>query len=203
MEEYRRLRRKKNLQLVSRVISYTFLSLLVFIGLFLITYVVYNKMETRKGNNPPLGLYTIISPSMTPNINVYDVVFTMKADINDLKKGDIITFYSVNPFFGGTPITHRIIEVLNNEDETKFVVKGDANQKEDEERVLSKNVLGKVLFKIPQLGRIQFFLASKGGWIIGIMIPALAVISYDIFKILRLILLKSKLLDLENKNGNI
>lgn len=203
MEEYRRLRRKKNLQLVSKVISYTFLSLLVFIGLFLITYVVYNKMETRKGNNPPLGLYTIISPSMTPNINVYDVVFTMKADINDLKKGDIITFYSVNPFFGGTPITHRIIEVLNNDDETKFVVKGDANQKEDEERVLSKNVLGKVLFKIPQLGRIQFFLASKGGWIIGIMIPALAVISYDIFKILRLILLKSKLLDLENKNGNI
>ena len=89
-----------------------------------------------------------------------------------LKEGDIITFYSTNSFFGGTPITHRIIEVVNVPNSGKmFRVKGDANPKADEEKVIPSNVVGKVMFKIPQLGRVQFFLASKGGWIIAIMIP--------------------------------
>ena len=121
-----------------------------------------------------------------------------------LKEGDIITFYSTNSFFGGTPITHRIIEVVNVPNSGKmFRVKGDANPKADEEKVIPSNVVGKVMFKIPQLGRVQFFLASKGGWIIAIMIPALVIISYDIYKIFRLFLLKSKLLSMENEHGNI
>ena len=84
-----------------------------------------------------------------------------------------------------------------------FVTKGDANSAVDSDKVFPNNVLGKVLFKIPQLGRIQFFLASKGGWLIGILIPALAIIAYDIYKVIKLVILKSKLLELKNKHGNI
>ena len=73
----------------------------------------------------------------------------------------------------------------------------------DDEKVVPENVLGKVIIKFPQLGRVQFFLASKGGWLVAVMIPALVIIAYDIYKIFRLILLRSKLLDMENKNGNI
>ena len=128
----------------------------------------------------------------------------MRVDTDKLKKGDVITFYSTNSFFGGTPITHRIVEVIDvPETGRMFRVQGDANPKPDEEKVLPSNVVGKVLFKIPQLGRVQFFLASKGGWIIAIMIPALVIISYDIYKIFRLVLLKSKLLSIENEHGNI
>ena len=64
-------------------------------------------------------------------------------------------------------------------------------------------MVGKVYFKIPQLGRIQFFLASKSGWMVAILIPALAIISYDLYKLFRLVLLKSKILSLENQHGNI
>ena len=120
------------------------------------------------------------------------------------KLGEFLTFYSTNSFFGGTPITHRIVEVIDvPETGRMFRVQGDANPKPDEEKVLPSNVVGKVLFKIPQLGRVQFFLASKGGWIIAIMIHALVIISYDIYKIFRLVLLKSKLLSIENEHGNI
>ena len=83
------------------------------------------------------------------------------------------------------------------------MVQGDANAKADDEKVKPSNVVGKVYFKIPQLGRIQFFLASKSGWLVAILIPALAIISYDVYKIFRLFLLKSKLLSLENQHGNI
>ena len=204
MEEDKKIKRKKVFKMIYKIISYTIICILMAIAAFLIFYVISGKIAQKQGKKPLFGLYTIISPSMTGTLNVYDVAFTMRVDTDKLKEGDIITFYSTNSFFGGTPITHRIIEVVNIPNSGKmFRVKGDANPKADEEKVIPSNVIGKVMFKIPQLGRVQFFLASKGGWIIAIMIPALVIISYDIYKIFRLILLKSKLLSMENEHGNI
>lgn len=200
----RKLKVKKIFKMIYKVISYTIICILMVIAAFLIFYVISGKIAQKQGKKPLFGLYTIISPSMTGTLNVYDVAFTMRVDTDKLKEGDIITFYSTNSFFGGTPITHRIIEIVDVPDSGKmFRVKGDANPKADEEKVIPSNVVGKVLFKIPQLGRVQFFLASKGGWIVAIMIPALVIISYDIYKIFRLVLLKSKLLSMENEHGNI
>ena len=204
MEEDKKIKRKKVFKIIYKIISYTIICILMAIAAFLIFYVISGKIAQKQGKKPLFGLYTIISPSMTGTLNVYDVAFTMRVDTDKLKEGDIITFYSTNSFFGGTPITHRIIEVVNVPNSGKmFRVKGDANPKADEEKVIPSNVVGKVMFKIPQLGRVQFFLASKGGWIIAIMIPALVIISYDIYKIFRLFLLKSKLLSMENEHGNI
>ena len=204
MEEDKKIKRKKIFKMIYKIISYTIICILMVIAAFLIFYVISGKIAQKQGKKPLFGLYTIISPSMTGTLNVYDVAFTMRVDTDKLKEGDIITFYSTNSFFGGTPITHRIIEVVNVPNSGKmFRVKGDANPKADEEKVIPSNVVGKVMFKIPQLGRVQFFLASKGGWIIAIMIPTLVIISYDIYKIFRLILLKSKLLSMENEHGNI
>ena len=204
MEEDKKIKRKKIFKMIYKVISYTIICILMAIAAFLIFYVISGKIAQKQGKKPLFGLYTIISPSMTGTLNVYDVAFTMRVDTDKLKEGDIITFYSTNSFFGGTPITHRIIEIVDVPDSGKmFRVKGDANPKADEEKVIPSNVVGKVMFKIPQLGRVQFFLASKGGWIIAIMIPALVIISYDIYKIFRLVLLKSKLLSMENEHGNI
>ena len=204
MEEDKKIKRKKVFKMIYKIISYTIICILMAIAAFLIFYVISGKIAQKQGKKPLFGLYTIISPSMTGTLNVYDVAFTMRVDTDKLKEGDIITFYSTNSFFGGTPITHRIIEVVNVPNSGKmFRVKGDANPKADEEKVIPSNVVGKVMFKIPQLGRVQFFLASKGGWIIAIMIPALVIISYDIYKIFRLFLLKSRLLSMENEHGNI
>ena len=204
MEEDKKIKRKKVFKMIYKIISYTIICILMAIAAFLIFYVISGKIAQKQGKKPLFGLYTIISPSMTGTLNVYDVAFTMRIDTDKLKEGDIITFYSTNSFFGGTPITHRIIEVVNVPNSGKmFRVKGDANPKADEEKVIPSNVVGKVMFKIPQLGRVQFFLASKGGWIIAIMIPALVIISYDVYKIFRLFLLKSKLLSMENEHGNI
>lgn len=203
---WKRIRKLKEkiFKMIYKVISYTIICILMAIAAFLIFYVISGKIAQKQGKKPLFGLYTIISPSMTGTLNVYDVAFTMRVDTDKLKEGDIITFYSTNSFFGGTPITHRIIEIVDVPDSGKmFRVKGDANPKADEEKVIPSNVVGKVLFKIPQLGRVQFFLASKGGWIVAIMIPALVIISYDIYKIFRLVLLKSKLLSMENEHGNI
>ena len=73
----------------------------------------------------------------------------------------------------------------------------------DKDKVKSNNIIGKVILVIPSLGKLQFFLASKKGFVFAIIIPALIIITYDIYKIINAIILKSKLSKLKNKNGNI
>ena len=206
MEESKKEKFKRYFRITTKTIGYFLVGILVIIGLFLVFYVVSGKSAEAKGHNPLVGLYTIISPSMTPKIKVYDVVLTYRVDDpTKIKVGDVITFYSTNSFFGGTPITHRVVDVLNvpSMGGLVFQTKGDANPKPDNDKVMPTNIVGKVVLRVPQLGRVQFFLASKGGWIIAIMIPSLAIISYDIYKILKLLLLKNKMLGLRNRNGNI
>ena len=197
MEEDKVIKRKKLFKLLYKSVSYTFIVILMIIAAFFITYTISGKIAEKRGENPPFGLYTIISPSMEPNIKVYDVVFVKKVNTDTLKENDVITFYSSNSYFGDTPITHRIVEVLNIPDiGIMYRVKGDANEIADNEKVYPNNVIGKVVFKIPQLGRIQFFLASKSGWLIAILIPAIFIIAYDIYKLIRLIMLRNKLMHL-------
>ncbi len=193
MEEDKSIKLKKIWKTFYKIISYTIIIILMVIAAFFIFYVISGKLAEKEGKTPPFGLYTIISPSMTPNIKVYDVVFVKNVDTNTLKVNDVITFYSTNAFFGGTPITHRIVEILDvPETGTMFRVKGDANEEADEEKVLPSNVIGKVLFRIPQLGKVQFFLASKTGWLIAILIPAIVILVYDVYKLIKLITAKNK-----------
>ena len=197
MEEDKVIRRKKKIKAITNVISYVFIILLMIVASFFILYVACSKIAEKRGENPPFGLYTIISPSMTPKIKVYDVVFVKRVNTDTLKVNDVITFYSTDTFFGNTPITHRIIEIVDVPDVGKvYKVKGDFNEFPDDEKVYPSNVIGKVMFKIPQLGRLQYFLASKKGWLLAIIIPAFIIIGYDVYKLIRLIKLKKKLNEL-------
>ena len=147
------------------------------------------------------SIFPILASKISIPFSCTYVVFVKKTDVSKLKKGDIITFYSTNTFFGNTPITHRIVEVINMPDKTvNFKVKGDANDVPDDEKVLPDNIIGKVMFKIPKLGKIQYFLASKKGWIFAILIPSLIILTYDIFKIVRLITLRRKINGFESEN---
>lgn len=197
MEEDKSIKIKKICRRTLKFISYSIILVLMIIAAFLIFYTVSNYIYSKSSKNPPFGLYTIISPSMEDAINVHDVVFVKSVNPNKLKENDIITFYSTNTFFGKTPITHRIVEIINNNEEYSFRVKGDANEIPDEELVISENILGKVYFRIPALGKVQFFIASKWGILVAILIPAVGIIGYDVYKLVRALLLKKKMHELD------
>ena len=200
MEESKEIKRKKTFRLIVKIFNILLLSMISLFLICLMFYVISSKIAEKKEKTRLFGFYTIISPSMEPNINVYDVVLVKKTNINKLKKGDVITFYSTNNYFGDTPITHRIANI---DDRTSIIVKGDHNEKADNEKVIPKNIIGKVILVIPSLGKLQFFLASKSGFIVAIIIPAIVIITYDVYKIMKMIMLKNQMSKLKNKNGNI
>jgi len=178
---------------ITTILSYSALVLLIFIGVIFTIYFIDVKVQQSKGGiaKPLFGAYVIISGSMEPNIHVYDVIVTKRVeDTSTLKKGDVITFYSNDERHYGITVTHRIVEVIDAE-KGIFRTQGDANNTEDDALTLKENIIGKVTMRIPQLGRLQFFIASKGGWLLVILIPCLSIISYDIVKLGKLMKVKT------------
>jgi len=177
------------IKFITGILSWVVLVLLVIVAAFLLYYFVSIKVYAKKGEEyrPPISLYTILTTSMVPNINKDDVIIDIKVDSpEDIKIGDVITFVSSATLTQGMTITHRVIDIKQENGEYLFYTKGDANLPADAAPAQFKNILGKVLFRIPKLGLLQHFLATKGGWLIVVVIPALWIIISDILKIFRL-----------------
>jgi signal peptidase len=144
--------------------------------LFLAFYVVSGKIAQSKGKTPIFGLYTAVGDSMEPTISKYDILLIMKKNINELKVGDIITFYPSDNIFSTVTITHRIESIENIDGTTKFITKGDGNETKDANMVELEDVLGKIIVIIPKIGLIQNYVAEHGPWIFLLLIPSVAFI---------------------------
>lgn len=172
------------------IIVWTALIILIIIAVFLVYYVMTAKIYEKKGIDyePKIALYTIISPSMEPNVKVYDVVVDFRVDdVKDIEVGDIITFISTSKVSANLTVTHRVVDIIEQNNNIYYKTKGDNNLKEDDALVDYNSVIGKSYFIVPQLGRIQFLLASKGGWFLVVLVPAIGVIIYDFIKLIKLI----------------
>lgn len=179
------------IKFILSVLSYAVFILLLLIGATLLVYVVRTKIKEARGEpvNNEYNAYVVLTGSMLPTIDINDVVVTKFTEPGKLKVDDIITFQSTDSRFSGLIITHRIKNVYVDSATGKysFETMGDNNPSPDFTLTKGEKVLGKVIFKIPKLGYIQKFLATKGGWIIVILIPCLAILSYDIVKLIKTI----------------
>ena len=140
---------------------------------------------------------------MVPAIKVQDAVVVMRVPVDKLKKNDIITFDSKDPRYDGITITHRIVGIENKGTKNVlFRTKGDNNNAEDTALVKGENIYGKVILRLPKIGYIQYFLSNKFGWIIAIVIPCLAIIIYDIIKLIKTIRQEASNMRKGKKNNN-
>ena len=182
---------KKTLRFIASIFLYSILVVLGIILLMFIAYLVDQKIWASKGQSksPLFGAYVIISESMVPKINVNDAVITMRVSEKHIKKNDIITFLSKDIETMGTPITHRVVGIVyEDEEETKVLgyrTKGDHNNTQDFALIKPDEVLGKVYLRIPKVGYIQSFLAKPIGWLLVIVLPCLLIIGSDATKIIK------------------
>ncbi len=187
---------------ISTVISWTIFTLLLVIGVLLIYYFISVRLYATHGEKfePKFSVYTVVSESMEPTIDKYDVIVNTKIDsIDDVKVNDVVTYISTWQVNYGMTVTHRVIGTKTLDDGSKcLVTRGDNNTSEDPICVKKSNVIGIVRAVIPSLGRIQFFLSSSFGWLLIVLIPALYIIFKDILKIFHL----SKDIKEEDKEKN-
>ena len=118
-----------------------------------------------------------------------DLIFTYEyKDYDDIKIGDIITYYN-----GETLVCHRVIDKIINNEVESVITQGDANNTNDGVIPYSL-VKGKVVFFIPSVGYATLYLQSYYGLLAISLIILIVVISLIIYECL-----KYK----ENKNKDI
>lgn len=187
------------------IVMYAIIVVLILVGAILLAYFLD---VTKRGNSsewqaPLYGAYVIVSGSMEPSIHVNDAIVIKRTESTDIEVGDVVTYRSLDPSYYGIMITHRIIDIVNEDGEIKYVTKGDANQTRDRSLVSLDQIYGEVIMRIPKLGYLQYFLATAYGWIIAVVVPCVGIIVYDMLKLVKTIKNNSrndKRKNRENKN---
>lgn len=186
---------KKILLSILKLLYYIAIAFVCIIAAVLIYYIISIQIHGKDENyKPGISIYTIVSPSMTPNINVYDVVVNIRVnDPTKIKVGDIITFKSQAATSEGMTITHRVIARDQLPDGTyEYMTQGDNNPEPDSSYVMFDNIIGKEIITIPALGRVQFLIANKKSWLFLLLIPIAIYLIKEIYKLIDLVGLKKK-----------
>ena len=182
---------KRIIHYIFTVIMYSVFLIMILVFLVIIINFIDQKNNLKKGIQKPalVSAYTIVSPSMVPNINVLDVIITTRvSDPAKIKVGDVITFNSTDYRSSGVTVTHRVKKIEKTSDgKYLFTTKGDANNTEDATRQPFSSIYGKVLLRLPKLGYIQYILSTVLGWLLLIIVPTVLIIGADIIKIIKTI----------------
>lgn len=94
----------------------------------------------------------IISGSMSPAIEIGDIIVVDEVSFEDIVEGDVIEFVDGE----GTSIVHRVNRILEDGDSSRiFETKGDRNVTPDLDPVHPEQIKGKVLYRIPKIGWIS------------------------------------------------
>lgn len=149
----------------------------------LFAFVLFFAVQTLKHpENPPsiMGYqpYTVLSNSMKPTFETGDLVIVKKLPVEKIAADDVITFRET----GNRLITHRVVEVVNQEGKRAFVTKGDNNNVKDQQVVASQALVGKQVFRIVNGGYVAKFASSPIGMLLLVILPLIGYIVLEIYE---------------------
>lgn len=169
-----------------RITKWILMVILFVILIFAAITVVTSKTSAFFG----IKSYVVLTGSMTPNIPAGSVIYTIP--FKNFKSGDIVTFKSNDRI-----ITHRIVGMVDDKgnpvsgllspisgkNNYLFKTKGDANKSVDSISVPKDDVLGKVIVHFPRIGELISSLRTPIGFLIAVILPALAYIGFELWTI--------------------
>lgn len=161
-------------QVVSILICIVLIPMLVInITLIVKSFVNPEEVPDFMGYKP----FIVLSGSMEPVFYAGDLALVREISPDELNRGDIIAFRE-----GNAVVTHRIMDIISEEGERRYVTKGDNNNVEDQIKVTDEKIEGKYLLNLSGLGNTAMFMQTPTGMILFIALPLLLFILYDIFR---------------------
>lgn len=109
--------------------------------------------------------FIVLSGSMETQIHKGDLIITKIIDPKTLKVDDVIAFRDEE----NTVTTHRIIDIVKDEDQVYFITKGDNNDSQDQNLVEYSDIEGIYVGRIPGIGSMMNSLSKPTTIIIVLM----------------------------------
>lgn len=153
-------------------ILYTILGIILLSNLFILFQAKTNddKVPAIFGYKP----FIVMSGSMESEIFTDDLIFVKTIDPDKLEKQDIIAFRTSD----NVVVTHRIVNIYEQDGTKMFVTKGDNNKGNDGEPVSENAVEGIYKARIPKLGAYFLFINTPTGMILSILVAVVIIFIY-------------------------
>ena len=143
-------------------------------------------LMTKPGKAPSVLGYTVLrvtTGSMAPIYGVDTLIVVKKTAPAEIREGDVISFYSLDPALDGAVNTHRVVSVEKEGDGYIYQTKGDANNVADAYDVQSEYLVGKVIWSSLILGKISRLAANP---LILILLPLSVILLTNLIHTVRL-----------------
>ena len=126
----------------------------------------------------------VLTDSMYPEIKSGDIIICKDISPEDVKVGDVISFFDPADKNGVAVVTHRVIEIITDDDgELYFRTKGDNNNADDKIAVPAENLVGLwTETRFAGLGHVALFMQSTWGLVVCIFLPLALFVGYEIFR---------------------
>ena len=172
-------KRQKLLTIIGAILCVILVPILI-VNLTLIIKSYVNEDEV-----PGIGGYSpmiVLTDSMLPEISSGDLIIAKKIDPKEVKVGDVISFF--DPAGNGSSVvTHRVIEIVEENGVTKWRTRGDNNNTEDRVLVPFENLVGIWQgARIAGGGNVAMFLQTTPGLIICVVCPVVLLVGYDMLR---------------------
>jgi signal peptidase I len=170
--------------------------LIIILGLF--GWIFVSRV---RGNAPGIFGYTfhlVVTDSMTPEINVNDLVIAKKASLSDFAVGDDVVFVTSDPSLNGITIVHRVVGIHADGSLITQGVKTGAGV----DPYPARNVIGKVVAVSTFWGKVFALFTKNRNIVFGVaLLMLLAIILSEIIQISRTVTEKKLLAEKEKAIG--
>ena len=157
---------------------------IILLPILIINLTLIVKSYTNADEVPSVGGYfpmIVLTDSMDPEIQSGDLIFCHTVEAEAVQVGDIISFY--DPMGNGsTVVTHRVMEIKDEDNELSFITKGDNNNTEDQMPVQAEDVIGLYKSRIAGAGNIAMFMQTTPGLIVCVILPMILLIGWDVLR---------------------
>ena len=158
---------------------------IILIPILLINVTLIAKSYINREEVPDVGgmlPLIVLTDSMYPVIESGDLIICHTEEPENIQTGDVIAFF--DPAGNGTTIvTHRVLEVTDQDGQLAWRTKGDNNNTEDRLLVPADKLVAVYEgTRIPGAGNVALFMQTTPGLIICVVCPILLLVGYDMIR---------------------
>lgn len=156
----------KILKIITKVLEIIFTIFIIFFCMIILSQRIFNKDNGLFGYR----VFTIITKSMEPELKVGDIILVKETQINEIKKGDNVTYQGMSEDLNGKIITHKVMDFIDENGKRIFYTQG-INSSTMDPAVYESQIYGVVKYKFIVLSFIYKIITNTFGFIFFIVIP--------------------------------
>ncbi len=164
--------------------------------IFVICIIFIQRISNNKVTLGGISMYTVVSESMKPKYEIYDMIIAKKVDSSTIKVGDDVVYKGEKSTLKDKIVTHQVIKKEYQNGKYIFQTKGINNDIADPE-IEDRQILAVVVSKSNILSMISHIVNNSYGFYFIIFVPFVVLLFFEILDIK-----KEKMALKEEKNKN-